>query len=120
MLMVTPRCCAQSSSKIDVIAELIGIADHEELSNHFNTLIELSLPENEGTYSKTQSKFILKDFFKKNPPVSFEIKHQGESNNGSLYAIGTYKTRSNEYRTYYLLKLVNGKYLIHLMQINRQ
>ncbi|NLF41459.1 MAG: DUF4783 domain-containing protein, partial [Bacteroidales bacterium] len=47
----------------------------------------------------------------------FTLNHEGASRDGSAYLIGTYKTIGKKsFRTYLLLKKVNGNYLLHQVQ----
>ncbi|MBK6347933.1 MAG: DUF4783 domain-containing protein [Bacteroidales bacterium] len=98
------------------IASAIKSANARDLSLHFNNPIDLTTPGNEGTYSKAQAEMIVKSFFQKYPPTSFTLNHQGKSNDGSQYAIGTYKSGVTEFRTYLLLKLISGQPLIHQLK----
>lgn len=98
------------------IAAAIKTGNAKELSNYFNNTIDLTIPGNEGTYSKGQAEMIVKSFFVKNPPSSFTLSHQGKSNDGSHYAIGIYKSGGTEFRTYFLLKVLSGQPLIHQLK----
>lgn len=98
------------------IAASIKTANARELSNYFNNTIDLTIPGNEGTYSKGQAEMIVKSFFVKYPPASFTLNHQGKSNDGSHYAIGTYKSGSLEFRAYFLVKVLSGQPLIHQLK----
>ncbi|MFH1121141.1 MAG: DUF4783 domain-containing protein [Bacteroidota bacterium] len=102
------------------IAASIKSANARELSNYFNNPIDLTTPGNEGTYSKAQAEMIVKSFFQKYPPASYTVNHQGKSNDGSLYAIGTYKSGTKEFRTYLLLKLISGQPLIHQLKFESE
>lgn len=98
------------------VTQAIKSSNAAELSKYFNSSIDLTIPESEGTYSKVQAEQILKSFFTKFPPVSFSINHKGSSNDGSMYAIGTYKSKTRSFRTYYLTKPINGQHLIHQLK----
>lgn len=98
------------------IASGIKSANAKELGLHFNQTLDLSTPDAEGTYSKAQAEMIVKNFFLKYPPTSYTRNHQGKSNDGSQYAIGVYKSGKFSFRTYYLLKAINGKPLIHQLK----
>jgi hypothetical protein len=98
------------------VTQAISNSNAAGLSKYFNTSIDLTIPESEGTYSKVQAEQILKSFFTKYPPVSFSINHKGSSNDGSMYAIGTYKSKTRAFRTYYLTKPINGQQLIHQLK----
>jgi len=97
----------EDTDVIKDIAFVISAADATKLATYFNETVDLTLPDNEGTYSKAQAELIMKDFFAKNPPDTFEINHQGSSNKGSIYAIGTYVASSHSFRNYILLKKIS-------------
>lgn len=70
----------------------------KELAKHFESAISLNLNGQNGNYSKTQAEFILKEFFRKNPPKEFSILHKGGNGNASLYYVGTYRSENSQYR----------------------
>jgi hypothetical protein len=47
------------------------------------------------------------------------VKHDGVSQDGSKYSIGTLETVSGSFRTYYYLKNNNGSYLIKELRIDK-
>ncbi len=110
----------KSNDIITEIGNVIKSGKASEVSKYFNSTLDLTTTDNEGTYSKTQAELILKDFFTKNPPTSFTINHQGSSNDGSLYAIGNYLSGTASFRTYFLLKKVNTGYLIQKLEFEKQ
>jgi hypothetical protein len=101
------------------IANSIRKGDYNGISKHFDVTIELTLPGNEGTYSKTQAEMILKDFFIKYPPQSFTVKNTGSDKTGTEYTIGDLKTEKGEFRAYYLLKEKSGKYFIQQLKFEK-
>jgi len=105
-----------SSDVIEDIGNAIKSGKATAVSKYFNSTLDLTIPGNEGTYSKPQAELILKEFFSKNPPKSFAVNHQGSSNDGSLYAIGNYVSGSVTFRTYFLLKKVNTGYLMQKLE----
>ncbi|MBI9037060.1 MAG: DUF4783 domain-containing protein [Bacteroidales bacterium] len=100
----------------DNVIKAISKGDASELSKLFNSTIDISIPENDGTYSKDQAEIIVKKFFKKNPVTKFSINHSGSSNDGSKYSIGTYKSNDKTFRVYFLLKKTSEKYFIQQLQ----
>jgi hypothetical protein len=100
---------AQSLENISVAIET---ANARELSRYFDNNVEVTIVNNEGMYSKAQAELIVKDFFSKNPPSSFRIIHQGSSDRGSMYGIGTLITPQKSFRTYLYVKENNGGFLI--------
>lgn len=102
------------------IAVAIKNGNSKELAKFFNTSIDLTVPGNDETFSKAQAELIVKDFFQKNPPKSFAVNHQGSSNDGSKYSIGTYVSSTGSYRTYFLLKKVGNSFFIQQLQFELQ
>lgn len=98
------------------IASAIRSGNSKVLSTYFNTTIEITLPGKEGTFSKVQAEMVMKDFFTKYPPAAFDINQKGTSSGGSQFIIGTYKSNNKVYKTYLLLKLVDGQLLIQQLQ----
>ncbi len=120
LLMLLAGLCGESVfAQKDLNPQIISAiksANAKELSIWFNNPIDLTTPGNEGTYSKAQAEMIVKGFFQKYPPSSFAFNHQGKSNDGAQYAIGTYKSGTSSFRTYLLLKVISGQPLIHQLK----
>lgn len=108
----------QSSDKIMAdIKSSIKSMNATSLSNHFDDRIDLETPSVDGSYSSRQAEVIVGDFFKKEPLKSFNINHQGSSNDGSKYMIGTYASKNNkEYRVYILIKKSGDVFKINQLQ----
>ena len=94
----------------------IKAGSSKDLARNFNTVVELTLDGKEATnYSNTQAEFVMKNFFSKNAPMDFSYSHQGASEKGQRYAIGTYTSKSGSYTVLVRLKETNGRYLIQSM-----
>lgn len=99
------------------IINAIKLGNARELSKHFNSSIDLILPGNEGTYSKTQAELMVGNFFRSNPPKSFVVRQEGTSSDSSKYTIGQYSSTNNKsFRTYFLTKRIGSSQLIQLLQ----
>lgn len=119
MVILSVLACFSVQAQNDLnpkITAALRSANAKDLSVYFNNPIDLTTPGNEGTYSKAQAEMIVKSFFQKYPPSSFTLSHQGKSNDGSQYAIGSYKSGPNDFRTYLLLKVISGQPLIHQLK----
>lgn len=69
-----------------------------QVAKYFDNTVEISLPGNSNSYSKSQAEVVLRDFFKNNSVKSFTVIHSGE-NRGSEFCIGNLVTSSATYRT---------------------
>lgn len=90
------------------------------IASYFNASVELNIPGADGLYSKTQAELLMKEFFTKNTPRNYTVKHDGVSQDGSKYSIGTLDTNTGSYRTYYYLKNNNGTFLIKELRIEKE
>jgi len=102
------------------IANAIRTGNAKQLSSYFSSTVEISVPGKEGTFSKVQSEMVMKDFFAKYTPVSFIINQKGTSTGGAQFMIGTYKCENQAYKTYILLKPVDGVLLIQQIQFEME
>jgi hypothetical protein len=108
----------------DIVAKVgnaLNTGNAEKLCKYFNNTIDLSLPDSEGTYSDKQAEQLLKVFFKNHPVKSYMLDHQGNSNDGSRYLIGTLiSTSAKKFRVYGLIKKRAEKDLIQQLQIEEE
>ena len=78
------------------------------VSQYFGGTVEIGFDGEKQSYSATQAEFVLKDFFAKSSPATFELIHQGSSKEGVKYAIGRYAGKGGSYRVFIKLKPVQG------------
>lgn len=98
------------------VKSAVKAGSSKDLARNFNTVVELTLDGKDATnYSNTQAEFVMKNFFSKNAPMNFDYSHQGASEKGQRYAIGTYTAKSGSYTVLVRLKETNGRYLIQSM-----
>ncbi|OQA99217.1 MAG: hypothetical protein BWY22_00485 [Bacteroidetes bacterium ADurb.Bin217] len=90
--------------------------DVDKLSTYFDENIDLTVLQNEGIYSKAQSKVILKNFFAANTPAKFTMQHQGGGEQ-SKYIIGKLVSNDKSYRVYFLFKKSNETRVIQKIRI---
>jgi len=96
-----------TASKLPISDDLSAAfknGDANKIATHFTDPVDLSIPDNEGVFSKTQATQILKTFFSKNKPSNFKVVHNGNSKNNSHYSIGNLTTSTGNFRIYILYK----------------
>jgi hypothetical protein len=101
------------------IAAALQAGNAADVAKHFNSMVDLTLPGYDDSYSKTQAGQILKDFFTQNPVKSFKITRQGASPDGSQYTIGSMEAGKTIFRVYFILKTVNGQNLLQQLQLQQ-
>jgi hypothetical protein len=104
----------------DDIALALKTGNSKELAKYFRPRVELKVGSNEDIYSKAQAEMILKDFFEKNPPTDFSVKHRGASAKGLPYLIGYLYTPAAKYRTYILFKEEGDKLYIQEIKFDKE
>jgi hypothetical protein len=92
----------------------------EEITKHLNTLTDFDIPGNRGTFSKSQGGRLLQEFLQKNPVKACNVTNTGNSADGGEYTIGDLVAGGKNYRLYFVLKNVEGKWLIHIFKITPQ
>ena len=107
----------QANPVISKVHEAIRSGNAGTLATYFHSTVDLEVDGTDGSYSKGQAEMIIKDFFTGHPVKSYVIKHQGSSDDGSKYSIGSYITKTNqEFRVYILLKQTGSGLLVNQIQ----
>jgi hypothetical protein len=105
---------------IDKTAELIRQGNVHELAKSFASSIELTLPEQENTYSSAQAEQILSNFFKQNQPQAVKILHRVTSNANYRFAVVLLTTNNGVFRTSFSLKSNGGKFELNELRIETE
>jgi len=86
--------------------------DSHTLAMYFDNNVNVTILDNENTYSKAQAEMVIKDFFAKHLPKAFAPVHEGTSPEGSKFSVGTLTTASGNFRTFVLIKQKGTTFLI--------
>ncbi|WP_226389642.1 DUF4783 domain-containing protein [Penaeicola halotolerans] len=111
---------AQSQRQLDDVKLAMKAGSSKELVKFFSDMIEINISGSQADYSKNQAEFVIRDFFKKNTPVDFEVIHKGESKDGLRYAIATYKSDSGNFRVLIRGKLVENEFKIYNLDFTKE
>jgi hypothetical protein len=104
----------------DDIANSLRSGDARAVSRFFGNTVDLTIINQEEVYSKMQAEQILRDFFSKNTPRSFNIIHQGVKE-GARYAIGNLTTTQGVvFRTYFFVKTQSGNSMIQELRFMKE
>ena len=106
--------------EINNVRMSIKSGSSKELAKYFGDIVELHFDGDRSSYSKSQAEFVIRDFFKKYPPVDFQYVHQGNSGEGLKYAIGKYVISNGSYRIWLLFKKTNGGYYVDTIDFTRE
>jgi len=89
---------------LDKIGTIIKKGDAALLSDYFDESVELTILDEDDTYSKDQAQAIISQFFDEYSVKSFEIIHEGASSGGLKFGIGEMSTSGSSMRVYICLK----------------
>ena len=108
------------SDNLGAVRSALRNGSSRELSQYFAPTVEVGFDGDKQGYNATQAEIVIKDFFAKNTPSSFEFIHQGESKEGIQYAIGRYTGRNGTYRVFVKLKPSRGAPLIDTLDFTKE
>lgn len=99
---------------VDQTVQAISANNVSKIAGSFDKVVDVTLNNEQSTYSKSQATIVLKKFFSKHNIKSFTVKHKGSpADNSSVYLIGTVFTEDGDtFRLYLFFKQKNdGLYL---------
>ena len=105
--------CYAQSDVLNNVKTAMKAGSSKELTKYFNDVVEMVIDGDPSDYSRTQAEFVLKDFFKKYPPVDFLYIHQGASKEGIKYAIGKYTYEEGSFRVLLRAKEIKDSYKVY-------
>lgn len=108
------------SDNLGAVRSALRNGSSRELSQYFAPTVEIGFDGDRQSYNSTQAELVMKDFFSKNPPSSFEFIHQGQSGEGIQYAISRYTGRSGTYRVFVKLKPTRGAPLVDTLEFTKE
>lgn len=118
---IAPVTSNAQSTVIGKTKDYIAAGNARNLSNFFSKQIDISLDGEKSSYSKSQGEMVIKNFFRKNQPVSFEYIHRGSSKGNMKFVVGRLKSnKSQPFRIQILFKETQSGYLIESLQINKE
>ena len=95
---------AQGADQLGAVRSAIASGSSRSLSQFLAPSVEVGFDGDKQSYNATQTELVMKNFFAKNQVASFDIVHQGASNEGIPYAIGRYVGRNGNYQVFIKLK----------------
>ena len=95
--------------------------DSESFTSFFNNPIDINIPYNDDSFSKTQAKVIVQKFLLQYKVSSFDVTQSGNSTDGSVFVIGIYTAKNGQvFRVYLLIKMQASTAFIHLLEFEEE
>ena len=121
ILLLAAGSVAAYSDILTDIGNAIRSGDAHSVARYFSSTVDLTILQQEEVYSKAQAEQVLREFFSKNTPRSFNLIHKGVSKEGAKYAIGTLVTaQGTQFRTYFFVKQSGSGELIQELRFEKQ
>jgi len=120
LLLLSASASFAQSDSFSAVRSALRNGSSRELSQYLAPTVEVGFDGDKQTYSATQAELVMKDFFGKNAPSSFEIIHQGSSDGKIQYAIGRYTGRNGVYRVFIKLKPPRGTPQIDTLDFTKE
>lgn len=111
---------AVSADQIDSIAWLIKQGNSERLSQLLSPTVEITMNDQENTYSKRQAVAVVKKFFDEHRPVTSKLLHKVNSGSKFLFGVVIYTSTNGVYRIGYTIDITEKSTRIIELRIEAQ
>ncbi|AQG78515.1 DUF4783 domain-containing protein [Spirosoma montaniterrae] len=122
-IWLTPTKPVSDATIRQVVRTALRTGDAGQLSAQFARTIELVIDAEKVEFSSiqaTHAKLILRSFFRKYPPHSFNFVYQGASDR-LRYSTGTYETNGQTFTVYILFRQsANRQFTINSLHFRRE
>lgn len=106
---------------LDNITKAISTGNVAALEPYLDKSVEIAILEQENVYGKAEAVQILKNFFSKNKPQSFNQMHTGQSKGKEAhYSIGNLTTTAGTFRVYIYARVEGDKYFVQELRFDKE
>jgi Asp-tRNA(Asn)/Glu-tRNA(Gln) amidotransferase C subunit len=108
--------------KMDDVVNMLNTNNIENIVKYFDNVVDITLDNNQSTYSKSQAEMVIRNFFNKNDVSGFKIILNGNSSDDqAFYLIGDMKTNGHgQYKVYLFFKIKGKEHLLQEMKIEHK
>lgn len=93
---------------IDKVSELIAKGNTLELAKLFAPNVDISIADQENSYTRDQAAMVLQKFFAQNAPRSSKMLHKVNSSANYSFGVVILNTNNGPFRIAFTLKEVSG------------
>lgn len=109
-----------ANAQFSGISSAISSKDATALSSFFDAQVEITTPDQDDVFSKSEATDIIKSFFAKYNVTAFKLEHQGSSKGkDSEYAIGDMTASGKKFRVFIYVIETSGKTVIQQIQFEQ-
>lgn len=111
---------AVKADQIDSIAWLIKEGNTERLTQLLSPTVEITMNDQENTYSKRQAIEVITKFFNEHKPVTSKLLHKVNSGSKFLFGVVIYTSTNGTYRIGYTIDITEKSTRIIELRIDAQ
>ena len=121
LLSLIPQVVFGQISVVSQTVKAVDAGNVFKMAEHFDRVVDVTMNNEQSTYSKAQATAVLQHFFKKNEVSSFTINHENRPNNNAfVYIIGTLRTENGDsFQVYLLFKQKRSGMLLEEIRIEQ-
>ncbi len=118
---VSVRAQDPSDEVLRQVQKAISGGDAEGLARHLEARVDVSIFGVQTLYSRAQTEYVIRAFFRDHPPEQF-VMQRAEEDQGTWLATGRYWNRgdAHPYRVTLLLRQRSGEVLIRSIRIEHE
>jgi hypothetical protein len=106
--------------QVDDVSNSLNKGEVANVVKYFDKVVDITINNEQSTYSKSQAEMVVRNFFSKNPPRSFSIRHKGTAaSDNSVFLIGELRTANGLYRVWLSFKQRERNYLLQQIKFEQ-
>jgi len=106
------------ASQFASITNALRSGDAVEIAKYMDNVVDITINNNQSTYSRSQAEMVLRNFFSKNKPKNFEVERSGDQTTGH-FNIGLLVTTNGKYTVYLFLKEKNNDFFLQEIRFEK-
>lgn len=121
LVLVTSWHISAQNEVFEALNSTLKSNEVKDIAQYFDQIVDITINNNENTYSKTQASAVIDNYIKKNKVLKHQILHSGTFNDSSrLFIVSEITTNNNKrYKIFLRLKRQGDtdNYLVQTIRI---
>ena len=117
VILLLTMSSAVQLDPVDRVTELLGQGNVTEIAKLFAPEVEMTVMDQEDSYSKLQATAVLNKFFNAHKPKQIKLLHKVNSNKKFLFGVAILSSVGGPYRIAYMLSETGSSMQIVEMRI---
>lgn len=106
--------------QVDDVYKMLNAGEIANVVKYFDKVVDITINDDQSTYSKSQAEMVLRSFISKNPVLGFLIKHKGNAaSDNSTFLIGELRTTRGTYKVYLGFRQKDKNFLLQQIKFEQ-